>query len=140
VRPGGCDDAGGDRRVWGRARGPAGWVVGIEHPARPGTDLAAIVASPPLCAAVATSAPNRRHWATDADERHHLIDPATGRSLALPVASVTALAPTATAAEVATKALLVAAARGETPALHGATLAATVDHDGRLAWIGRERS
>lgn len=138
--PGGCVDAGGDLRVWGRSPAETGWIVGIEDPARPETDLAAVIAAPPLCAAVATSAPNRRRWTVGGEFRHHLIDPATGRPLALPVASVTVLAPTAATAEVATKALLVAAARGETPDLLDATLAATVDHDGRLAWITRDRS
>jgi thiamine biosynthesis lipoprotein len=137
---GGCVDAGGDLRVWGRAPGGDGWVIGIEDPARPGTDLAAIVAAPPLCAAVATSAPNRRNWIVSGELRHHLIDPATGRPLPLPVASVTAIAPTATAAEIATKALLVAAARGETPELLDATLAVAVDHQGQLDWITRDRS
>jgi thiamine biosynthesis lipoprotein ApbE len=98
------------------------------------------LAAPPLCGAVATSAPNRRRWTVDGDQRHHLIDPATGRPLALPVASVTVLAPTATAAEVATKALLVAIARGEPADLVDSTLAATVDHAGRLAWITRDTS
>jgi FAD:protein FMN transferase len=138
--PGGYVDAGGDVRVWGRPPCGDGWVVSIEDPARPGTDLAAVVASPPLCGAVATSAPNRRRWTVGGDKRHHLIDPATGRSLALPVASLTVLAPTATAAEVATKALLVAIARGERPDLVDVPLAATVDHDGRLAWITRKPS
>ncbi len=135
--PGGCVDAGGDLRVWGEAPADDGWVVGIEDPARAGTDLAAVVAAPPLCAAVATSSPNRRHWAVNGELRHHLLDPATGRSLALPVASVTVLAPTVTAAEIATKALLVGIARGEESRLIDATLAATADHDGRLDWITR---
>jgi thiamine biosynthesis lipoprotein len=138
--PGGCVDAGGDLRTWGNAPTGNGWTVGIEDPARPGTDRAAITVAPPLCGAVATSAPNRRRWAVAGEARHHLIDPATGRSLTLPVASVTALAPTATAAEVATKALLVALARGEATELVDSTLAATIDHDGRLAWITRDTS
>jgi thiamine biosynthesis lipoprotein len=138
--PGGCVDAGGDLRVWGRAPAGDGWVVGIEDPARPDTDLAAVVASPPLCGAIATSAPNRRRWTVNGTTRHHLIDPATGDSLALPLASITVFAPTVTAAEVATKALLVAAARGEPADLVDGTLAARVGLDGRLDWITREAS
>jgi thiamine biosynthesis lipoprotein len=138
--PGGCVDAGGDLRVWGRAPAGDGWVAGIEDPVRAGHDLAAVALAPPLCVAIATSSPNRRHWEVNGETRHHLIDPATGRSLALPVASVTVLAPTATAAEVATKAVLVGIARGEAPDLVDGTLAATVDHAGQLDWITRRAS
>ncbi len=138
--PGGCVDAGGDLRVWGQAPTDDGWVVGIEDPARAGIDLAAVIAAPPLCAAVATSSPNRRHWDVNGEARHHLIDPATGRPLALPVASVTVLAPTATAAEVATKALLVGIARGDAPDLVDGGLAVTIDHDNQIEWITRTPS
>jgi thiamine biosynthesis lipoprotein len=138
--PGGCVDAGGDLRVWGAAPTAEGWVVGIEDPSRPESDLARVGAAPPLCAAVATSSPNRRRWVINGEARHHLIDPATGLPLALPVASMTVLAPTATAAEVATKALLVAAARGEAPDLVDGTLAASVDLAGQLTWITRSPS
>jgi thiamine biosynthesis lipoprotein len=133
--PGGCVDAGGDLRVWGDAPAGGAWIVGIEDPARPGRDLAAVRIDRPGLAAVATSSPNRRRWMAAGAERHHLIDPATGVPLAGRFTSATAFAPTVTAAEIATKAILVASARGTRPDRIDSTLAACVTRDGELEFL-----
>ena len=52
-------------------------------------------------AAVATSGRDRRRWRRDGEERHHLIDPATGRPASGTPCRVTVVAGSATAAEVA---------------------------------------
>jgi FAD:protein FMN transferase len=53
---------------------------------------------------MATSGRDRRRWSRGADERHHLIDPGTGRPAAGTPLRVTVVAESATAAEVAAKA------------------------------------
>lgn len=58
---------------------------------------------------IATSGIGRRSWlAADGTPAHHLLDPSTGRPAYTGVVQVTALAPTATEAEVRTKAALLA--------------------------------
>lgn len=135
--PGGYVDAGGDLRFWGNAPNGEHWTVGIEDPRRPDVDLTALRIDTAGLAGVATSAANRRRWVAGGATHHHLIDPATGESLVDAIASVTALAPSVTQAEVATKAILVALSRGEPPDLAESTLAATVDHEGRLRFLTR---
>jgi thiamine biosynthesis lipoprotein len=92
--------AGGDPRAEGRAPGGGSWVVGIEHPLRPG-----LVATVTLRrGAVATSSRVRRAWGPATDRRHHLIDPATGRPADTGLAAVTVLAARGWQAEVLAKA------------------------------------
>ncbi|HEU0115522.1 MAG TPA: FAD:protein FMN transferase, partial [Thermomicrobiales bacterium] len=109
--PGGCIDAGGDLFVWGASPDGDGWAIGIEDPAAPDHDL--LVARVPAGATlgVATSGGYRRRWRAGGAPAHHLIDPATGQPLpASGPCAATAFAATVTDAEIATKALLVAAA------------------------------
>ncbi len=133
--PGGYVDAGGDIRVWGMQPSGDAWTVSIEDPTRPDTDLAVIRIDSDSLAGVATSSPNRRHWGTGSDARHHLIDPASGASLESDIVSVTAFAPSVTEAEVATKAIMVAAARNEPLETAGSTAAVCVDRDNRLTFL-----
>ena len=93
-------NAGGDLAVSG-APWPEGWPVGIETPAGPLT-LAIPVG------ALATSGRDRRRWNVDGDERHHLIDPSTGRPAESDLVTVTVTAQTAVGAEVRSKALFLA--------------------------------
>lgn len=92
---------GGDLRVAGAS--PAeGWEVELDHhvgaPAR-------------VClhtGAIATSSTRRRRWATTAGERHHVLDPRTGRSTDHDAVSCTVVAGEAWWAEALATAVLVA--------------------------------
>jgi thiamine biosynthesis lipoprotein len=95
-----CVNLGGDLRAEGGAPGGGSWVVGIEHPLRPGPAATVTLAR----GAVATSSRVRRAWGPPADRRHHLIDPATGRPAASGLAAVTVLAARGWQAEVLAKA------------------------------------
>jgi thiamine biosynthesis lipoprotein len=106
--PGGCVEAGGDLRVWGRPPDGVAWRIAIEDPDRLDRDLLVLQVAPEPAGAVATSSPNRRRWG---DGRHHLIDPGTGRPVERPPRSVSAIAATATEAEIVAKSLVVAAGR-----------------------------
>jgi thiamine biosynthesis lipoprotein len=95
-----CVNLGGDLRAEGRAPGGGSWVVGIEHPLRPGPAARVTLAG----GAVATSSRVRRAWGPDGDRRHHLIDPATGAPADTGLAAVTVLAARGWQAEVLAKA------------------------------------
>jgi thiamine biosynthesis lipoprotein len=95
-----CVNLGGDLRAQGRAPGRGSWVVGIEHPLRPGPAATVTLAG----GAVATSSRVRRAWGPTGDRRHHLIDPATGAPADTVLAAVTVLAARGWQAEVLAKA------------------------------------
>lgn len=71
------------------------WPVGLE-----GTDVVLELGE----GAVATSGRDRRRWRRGEEERHHLIDPETGRPAVTDLVQVTVVAPTAVEAEVLAKA------------------------------------
>lgn len=133
--PGGCVDAGGDLRAWGAPPDGERWVIGLEDPFHPSADQLVAELSPPGRAAMATSATHRRRWRTGEGMAHHLIDPRTGLPLPDIARAVTAFAPDVTSAEIATKALIVAAADGALPETFGATLAVVTYADGQIAVI-----
>jgi thiamine biosynthesis lipoprotein len=89
-------DAGGDIAVSGGR-----WPVGVET-----TDgmLTLELAE----GAIATSGRDRRRWMRGGAERHHLIDPSTGRPAAGGLLRVTVVAPSAAEAEVLAKELFLA--------------------------------
>jgi thiamine biosynthesis lipoprotein len=95
-----CVNLGGDLRAEGRAPGGGSWVVGIEHPLRPGPAATVTLDR----GAVATSSRVRRAWGPAADRRHHLIDPSTGAPADTGLAAVTVLAARGWQAEVLAKA------------------------------------
>ena len=95
-----CVNLGGDLRAEGQAPGGGSWVVGIEHPLRPGRAATVTLAG----GAVATSSRVRRAWGPAGDHRHHLIDPATGAPAGTGLAAVTVLAARGWQAEVLAKA------------------------------------
>jgi len=70
------------------------WPVGLA-----GTDLVLELGD----GAIATSGRDRRRWRRGNEERHHLIDPATGRPAVTDLLHVTVVAPTAVEAEVLAK-------------------------------------
>jgi FAD:protein FMN transferase len=89
-------DAGGDVVGVGRP-----WPIGLETPA--GTITLEL-----RDGALATSGRDRRRWWRNGHEAHHVIDPATAASSESDVLTVTAVAPTATDAEVRATSLFLA--------------------------------
>jgi len=96
-------DAGGDIAAVGRPDA-LGWRVGVET--SDGTIALALED-----AALATSGRDRRRWRRNGEERHHVIDPATGRPAATDLLRVTVVGSTAVEAEVLAKALFLAGER-----------------------------
>jgi FAD:protein FMN transferase len=100
-------DCAGDIRLGGRAR-----VAREVHVASPFDD--ATLHTFELCSgAVATSGIGRRSWlGADRAPGHHLLDPSTGAPAFTGVVQATALAPTATEAEMLSKAAILSGPRG----------------------------
>jgi thiamine biosynthesis lipoprotein len=119
---GACVNLGGDLRAEGRAPGGGSWVVGIEHPLRPGPAATVALGR----GAVATSSRVRRTWGPAGDRRHHLIDPATGAPADTGLAAVTVLAARGWQAEVLAKAVFLSGLE------RGLTLLAAAGADGLL--------
>jgi FAD:protein FMN transferase len=93
-------DAGGDIAV----RGGHAWPVGVET----GEGIVTLALER---GALATSGSDRRRWTRGGEERHHLIDPRTGRSAVSDVLRVTVFADDAVQAEVLAKLLFLAGAQ-----------------------------
>ena len=131
---GGMVSAGGDMHLWGRSPDGESWIVGIEDPDRPGEDIAWFEATG---GGVATSGTNRRHWRLAGDEVHHLIDPKTARPVEGDLWAVTAVAGSATDAEVAATALFVAGGIPDVSSWLSSTmtLAAGVDRAGQVRML-----
>ena len=122
-------DAGGDIAAIGRPDA-LGWRIGVET--SDGTIALALED-----AALATSGRDRRRWRRDGEERHHIIDPTTGRPAGTDLLRVTVVASTAVEAEVLAKALFLAgeqAAAAEAAAL-GMPCVLVTD-DGRTVMAG----
>ncbi len=94
-----CVNLGGDVRVAG-----GGWTIGVDHPGSPEPIALLGVAD----GAVATSTTLLRRWEVDGAERHHLIDPRTGRPSDSDLTLATVVAGEAWMAEVLAKAVLLA--------------------------------
>lgn len=122
--PGGVVSAAGDLAAWGRPPDGNRWRVGVENPADPERDVAALA----VCAGgVATSGTSRRSWRRGAHRVHHLIDPRTGRPAASGLATVSVVAGSAAQAEIVATALFVGGLMEETIAcLRGAFARAVV--------------
>ena len=100
---GACVNLGGDVRVSGSGPGRGPWTVAVEHEWTPVPVALLGLAD----GAVATSTTLRRRWrAPGGGTGHHLIDPRTGLPSDTDVTSATVVAPTAWAAEVLAKAVL----------------------------------
>lgn len=131
---GACANLGGDLRVEGAAPGDDGWTVGVDDPLG-GDDLPDLHLE---SGGVASTWRTRRAWGSGAERRHHLVDPATGRSADSGLAGVTVVAREAWWAEVLAKAAYLAGAR-EAPQLleaHGVT-GVLVDDEGRRRPVAR---
>jgi thiamine biosynthesis lipoprotein len=112
-------NAGGDLAV----RGDRPWPIGVED--GPTLELTR--------GAIATSGRDRRHWRRGDEERHHLIDPATGRPAQTDLVRVTVVASTAVEADVLAKTLFLA---GEQEAAAAGVPALLVSADGRTRLVG----
>ena len=112
-------NAGGDLAV----RGEEPWPVGVED--GPTLELTR--------GAIATSGRDQRRWRRDGQERHHLIDPATGRPSETDLLRVTVVASSAVEAEVLAKNLFLA---GENDAAAAGVPALLVMVDGRTRLVG----
>lgn len=137
--PGGSIDAGGDVVVWGNAPDGQAWRIGIEAPGAVAQDALVIDVPSGSRAGVATSGTHRRRWQAGGVEVHHLIDPHTRRPATSALHSVTALAESAMAAEVAAKAVLLAAATPPITDLFGASAAALIAADGHVELLQQPR-
>lgn len=107
---GACVNLGGDLRVEGYGPDEGRWIVTVAAP---------VENDAPICTlglragGVSTSTTARRSWMVDGEQRHHLIDPSTGRSASGRYVQATAVAASAAWAEVAAKSALLA------PGLYG---------------------
>jgi FAD:protein FMN transferase len=112
-------DCGGDLRLGGRAG--AARNVHVGSPFGRAEPLHTFVLTD---AGVATSGVGRRSWlGGDGQPAHHLLDPRTGRPAFTGIVQATALAPTATEAEVLSKAALLSGPAGAPAVLrHGGAL------------------
>lgn len=93
-------NASGDLYASGDGPDGHGWYVGVEDPFDIGRDLCVLNVSE---RGVATSGTTRRHWTMSDARYHHLIDARGGRPSASELATVTAVALTATHADVLAK-------------------------------------
>jgi thiamine biosynthesis lipoprotein len=122
-------NAGGDLAVRGRPRTGC-WPIGVETP--DGTISLALEDG-----ALATSGRDRRRWRRGGTERHHLIDPTTGKASDSDLLRVSVAAPSAVEAEVLAKSLFLA---GEQDAAFEAAklglAAVLVTEDGRTVMAG----
>lgn len=94
-------NAGGDIRIFGTLPRPLN--VGIEDPFDRSKMIDAIQVK---SGAVATSTSVKRSWRVNGENKHHLIDPFTGKPSASSIISSTVTAPTATEADVWAKVTL----------------------------------
>ena len=83
---------GGDIRTMGTPPSGESWLIDVEDPHDPAGRLATVAVAD---GGVATSASWKRHWSGPEGERHHLIDPFTGRPMDRTWGSVTVVATTA---------------------------------------------
>ncbi|MBM3658690.1 MAG: FAD:protein FMN transferase [Actinobacteria bacterium] len=96
-------NVGGDLRVEGRAPGAGGWVIDLAHPITGESITHLHVAG----GAVASTWRTKRTWGPAGDERHHLVDPATGAPAYPGLAGTAVLAAQGWWAEVLAKAAFV---------------------------------
>jgi thiamine biosynthesis lipoprotein len=127
-------NAGGDLLARGNGPSGDGWLVGVEDPTQPGTDVAVLRARN---RAVATSSTMRRRWLTDGGAvSHHLIDPRTGRPAETDLASVTVVARTVAQAEVMAKRLLLSGSAEARAIANGEDISAVlIDSLGRPSFV-----
>jgi len=95
---------GGDLFLIGCPNGEPNWEIALEDPRNPDNDLITLQVEP---GAVATSSVAKRTWHQNGVLQHHLIDPRSGVPAESRWISVTAFAPSGSAAEACAKAMLI---------------------------------
>ena len=101
-------DAGGDLAIGDPPPGSQGWLVGAADPLRPDADLVLLRLAN---AGVATSGTDHRRWRHGGRQQHHLVDPRRNKPAQTDVLSATAIAPSATEADIIALALVVLGAQ-----------------------------
>ena len=97
-------DAGGDIACIGLPPTGSAWLVGIDDPLQPNTDLATLTLNNET---VATSSQVRRRWQHQGQMVHHLIDPRTGAPAVTDLLSVTVIGPRLPETEIQAKVALI---------------------------------
>ncbi len=123
-----CVNVGGDLRVSGLGPTGCGWTIAIDTPLGDRTIVDVGLAD----GAVATSTTARRRWRIGGRERHHLIDPATGRPSTSDLVQATALSAECWLAETYAKAILLRGSRRAFDLLPDGAGALAVRSDGRV--------
>jgi FAD:protein FMN transferase len=108
-------NVGGDLCARGSNPEGGGWTVSVEHPQLDGP----LVLVGLMEGAIATSTTLLRRWCVADEERHHLIDPGTGRPAVTDVGLATVVARDAWHAEVLAKALVLSNSPGPLAELEG---------------------
>ncbi len=97
-----CVNIGGDLCARGSSPQGQGWTISVDHPQRPEP----LVLVGLLEGSMATSTTLLRRWRAAGEQRHHIIDPATGRPAETRVRLATVVAHDAWEAEVLVKAVI----------------------------------
>ncbi len=98
-------NAGGDIAVTAPMADGEPWPIGVIDPFDPEKDTDILLV---YQGGVATSGKDYRHWMKDKLWQHHIIDPRSGKPAHTDVLTATVVAPSAQAAEVAAKVVLIA--------------------------------
>jgi thiamine biosynthesis lipoprotein len=130
---GACVNVGGDLRVVGENPSPDGWVIELAPPGSANRRPIGLRAG-----GVATSSTKERRWATADGDRHHVIDPRSGRPANSGLVSVSVVAGGAAQAEVVATTVLVDGATAGRQLVDELGLAALmVREDGTVSTAGR---
>jgi thiamine biosynthesis lipoprotein len=128
-------DADGDIAV--RLAPGTACLVRVDDPREPASALAELTIAAdvaPAAFGVATSGTSVHRWTVGGADRHHIIDPATGRPAVTDVVQATVVAGTARAAEAFAKAAVIAGSRAASSLLEGAAVhgAILLTHTGEV--------
>jgi FAD:protein FMN transferase len=123
-----CVNVGGDLRVSGLGPTGGGWTIAIDTPLGDRTIVDVGLGD----GAVATSTTARRRWRIAGRERHHLIDPATGRPSTTDLVQATALSAECWLAETYAKAILLRGSKRAFDLLPDGIGALALRADGRV--------
>ena len=127
-----CMNLGGDVRVWGRSPDSASWRVEVVHPV---TDDQLALLEVDDCGVV-TSTPLKRQWTARTSRSITSSIPSTGRPASSRWSQVTVIAPTATRAEILSKAVFLAPDSGIALLEREGASAMLLAEDGTIHEIG----